>query len=148
MAEEEMEKSLQPSFPTGRVKRIVKLDKEINKLTSEALLLISASAELFIQFLAERSAEVAGEKKRKTVKLEHLRVAVKRHHPTSDFLLDSLPQPEPDPDRPPKAQARSRASSDKPAPPSVRRIDSFFRKSEIGSPNAAIEKNEESEQRE
>ncbi|KAJ4951223.1 hypothetical protein NE237_028055 [Protea cynaroides] len=37
--------------------------------------------------------EIAVEKKRKTVKLEHIRMATKRHQPTNDFLIDSLPMP-------------------------------------------------------
>ncbi|CAB4264007.1 unnamed protein product [Prunus armeniaca] len=84
---------IRPEFPNTRVKRIMKLDRGINKVNSEALLLVSCSVQLFLEFLAERSAEVATEKKRKIVKLEHMRVAVKRHRPTSDFLLDELPVP-------------------------------------------------------
>ncbi|CAM8885909.1 unnamed protein product [Rhodiola kirilowii] len=83
MAENENEEVIEPSFPNGRVKKIMKIDKDINKVNAEAL---HSS-----HFLAERSAEVAIEKKRKIVKLDHLRAAVKRHRPTSDFLLDSLP---------------------------------------------------------
>ncbi|GLT30155.1 hypothetical protein SLA2020_049730 [Shorea laevis] len=84
---------IKPEFPIGRVKKITKLDNDINKVTSEALFLLSCSTELFLLFLAERSAEIALEKKRKTVKLDHIRMAVKRHRPTGDFLLDSLPAP-------------------------------------------------------
>ncbi|GKV16101.1 hypothetical protein SLE2022_048020 [Rubroshorea leprosula] len=130
--EEEIADTIKPEFPTGRIKRIMKLDKDINKVTSEALFLVSCSTELFLQFLAERSAEVAMEKKRKTVKLDFIRTAVKRHRPTSDFLLDSLPAPTESSlpiDRP-----RSRAVEDKPAPPGTRRIDQFFRKPENEAP--------------
>ncbi|PHT62555.1 hypothetical protein T459_33615 [Capsicum annuum] len=48
----------------------------------------------------EKSAQVALEKNRKTIKVEHLRVVVKRHQPTSDFLLDSLPMPPSQPSDP------------------------------------------------
>ncbi|GFQ08600.1 hypothetical protein PHJA_003004000 [Phtheirospermum japonicum] len=71
----------------------MKLDKDINKVNSEALFLIASTTELFLQFLADKSARVTLEKKKRTVRLEHLRVAVKRHRPTADFLLDSLPLP-------------------------------------------------------
>ncbi|OMO88161.1 Transcription factor CBF/NF-Y/archaeal histone [Corchorus olitorius] len=131
MAEDEAVDPIQPEFPRGRVKKIMKLDKDINKVNSEALLLISCSTNLFLQFLAERSAEVATEKKKKTVKLDHLRTAVKRHRPTSDFLLDSLPMPaEPTQSvaRTVADRDRSRPVSDKPAPAGTRRIDQFFRK--------------------
>ncbi|KAI5351957.1 hypothetical protein L3X38_004848 [Prunus dulcis] len=139
---------IRPEFPNTRVKRIMKLDRGINKVNSEALLLVSCSAQLFLEFLAERSAEVATEKKRKIVKLEHMRVAVKRHRPTSDFLLDELPVPSQPSDHQPTDRSssrtvshapaparrdrnRSRAVSDKPAPAGTRRIDHFFRTKEI-----------------
>ncbi|GMH01499.1 hypothetical protein Nepgr_003338 [Nepenthes gracilis] len=116
MAEgEDSTETVKPAFPVGRVKKIVKLDRDISKLTSEALFLISRSAELFLQFLSERSAEVAAEKKRRIVKIEHLRIAVKRHQPTSDFLLDSFPPPR-SPDHPASNRPPSKAVKDYPAP--------------------------------
>ena len=130
MAEEEnpeVSDLIRPEFPTGRIKKIMKLDKDINRVNSEALYLVSLSTELFLQFLAERSSQVAIEKKRKTVKLEHLRMAVKRHRPTSDFLLDSIPLP-PNPSPPAKDRSKSSSAADKPAPPGTRKIDHFFRK--------------------
>ncbi|KAL6969272.1 hypothetical protein U1Q18_028996 [Sarracenia purpurea var. burkii] len=130
MAEEEEKgkaDAVHPTFPRSRVKKIMKLDKDINKVNSEALFLVSCSTELFLEFLAEKSARVAIEKKRKTVKLEHLRIAVKRHQPTSDFLLDSLPLPSrPDGDLP-ADRARARLVH-KPVPNGTQRIDDFFHK--------------------
>ncbi|KAD4180468.1 hypothetical protein R6Q59_023662 [Mikania micrantha] len=125
MAETE-ETTLQSSFPAGRVKRIVKLDKEINKLNSDALFLISNATELFVKFLTEKSSEVVIEKKRKGIKVEHLRIAVKRHRPTADFLLDSLPMPTEV--QIPKETDRSRKNNDSSVPAGIRRIDSFFQK--------------------
>ncbi|KAL6188211.1 hypothetical protein ACLB2K_039604 [Fragaria x ananassa] len=95
-AEGEKENPDQPGrirleLPTGRVKKIMKLDPDINKINTEALHLVSCSAQLFLQFLAEGSGEVAMEKKRKIVKLEHIRTAAKRHRATRDFLVDELP---------------------------------------------------------
>ncbi|XP_061338686.1 NCT transcriptional regulatory complex subunit A [Gastrolobium bilobum] len=126
--EEENAVSIRPEFPNGRVKKIMRLDKDVERVSSEALFLVSSSTELFLQFLAEKSARVAIEKKRKTVKLEHIRIAVKRHQPTSDFLLDSLPLPS----QPAKSDKpdMDRAKPDKPAPAGTRRIDNFFRKPE------------------
>ncbi|CAN4123382.1 unnamed protein product [Withania somnifera] len=119
----------QLQIPLSRVKKIMKLDKDINKVNSEALHLIASSTELFLEFLAEKSAQVALEKKRKTIKLEHLRFAVKKHRPTSDFLLNSLPVvPSQPSDRSPKAQSRPRFSTDKPLPSGTRRIEAFFQK--------------------
>ncbi|TKY47761.1 Dr1-associated corepressor-like [Spatholobus suberectus] len=91
--EEENGVSIEPEFPKGRVKKIMTLDKDVKRVSSEALFLVSRSTELFLQFLAEKSAQVAIGKKRKTVNLEHIRTAVKRHQPTRDFLLDELPPP-------------------------------------------------------
>ncbi|KAJ6428361.1 hypothetical protein OIU84_023732 [Salix udensis] len=117
-----------PEFPTGRIKRIMKLDKDINKVNADALFLVSSSTELFLRFLAEKSAEVAIEKKRKIVKLDHIRAAVKRHHPTSDFLLDSLPLPAESSEKPASDNTSGRTVTDKPAPAGTRRIDQFFSK--------------------
>ncbi|KAG0502430.1 hypothetical protein HPP92_002502 [Vanilla planifolia] len=81
-----------PSFPMGRVKRILRLERDIRKVNSEALYLISLSAELFTESLAEKASNAAALKRRKTVKLEHLRTAIHGHSPTADFLLDCLPK--------------------------------------------------------
>ncbi|ESR51278.1 hypothetical protein CICLE_v10033679mg [Citrus x clementina] len=129
-AEEQNTETTRPEFPVGRVKKIMKLDEDINKVTSEALFVVSRSTELFLRFLAEKSAEAAIEKKRKTIKLGDMRVAVKRHRPTSDFLLDSLPLPIQSLDRPATGKARSRPAVEKPLPVGTRRIDRFFHKPE------------------
>ncbi|OWM89761.1 hypothetical protein CDL15_Pgr024509 [Punica granatum] len=130
MADEETPETTGPDFPTGRVKKIMKLDKEIDKVNSEALFLVTCATQHFLEFLAERSAEVAKEKKRKTVKLEHMRLAVKRHRQTSDFLLDSLPVPSESLDLQAADKSRSLAVADKPkpVPAGTRRIDQFFSK--------------------
>ncbi|KAL3751896.1 hypothetical protein ACJRO7_012689 [Eucalyptus globulus] len=129
MAEEDDAAStIRPDLPAGRVKRIMKLDRDINKVNSEALLLVTCSTQLFLEFLAERSAQVAAEKKRKTVKLDQMRIAVKRHRPTSDFLLDSLPAPAQSVDGQSAEKVRSRPGAEKPAPAGTRRIDDFFGK--------------------
>ncbi|CAK9313181.1 unnamed protein product [Citrullus colocynthis] len=128
MEEEETGEAIRPEFPTGRVKKIMKLDKDIGKVNSEALFLVSCATELFLKLLAEKSAEVAAEKKRKTVKLEHIRIAAKRHRSISDFLLDSLPLPSQRSDAPAKDENRTRTVVDKVAPEGTRRIDDFFRR--------------------
>ncbi|KAG4995585.1 hypothetical protein AAZX31_11G254700 [Glycine max] len=127
--EEENGVSIQLEFPKGRVKKIMALDKDVKRVSSEALFLVSRSTELFLQFLAEKSAQVAIEKKRKTVNLEHIRVAVKRHQPTRDFLLDELPPPSQaaKPDKPTQPAGRPKLD---PAPRGTRCIDQFFRKPE------------------
>ncbi|KAG4923094.1 hypothetical protein AAZX31_18G007100 [Glycine max] len=134
--EEESGVSIQLEFPKGRVKKIMALDKDVKRVSSEALFLVSRSTELFLQFLAEKSAQVAIEKKRKTVNLEHIREAVKRHQPTRDFLLDELPPPSQPtkPDRPTQPAGRPKLD---PPPRGTRRIDLFFRKPELDDPAQA-----------
>jgi len=134
--EEENGVSIELEFPKGRVKKIMTLDKDVKRVSSEALFLVTRSTELFLQFLAEKSANVAIEKKRKTVNLEHVRTAVKRHQPTRDFLLDDLPPPSrpAKPDGP--TQPVVRPKHDAP-PPGTRRIDQFFRKPEPQNPAQA-----------
>lgn len=133
MAEDPNE-AIRPEFPTGRVKKIMKLDKDINKVNSEALLLVSCSAELFLRFLAEKSAEVTKEKNRRIVKLEHMSIAVQRHRPTGNFLLDSLPLPSQPSDRPAPDHNTSRPVAEKPVPAGTRRIDEFFNKTASKTP--------------
>ncbi|XP_074310023.1 uncharacterized protein LOC141644397 [Silene latifolia] len=122
-----------PSFPVSRVKKIVKFDKDISRVTSEALFLVSGAAELFLHFLAEKSSDIVTAKKRKTIKLEDLRIAVKRHQPAREFLLDSLPMPTVS--QPVDRPRADRMVKEKPVPAHTRRIDSFFKKpvSEKGS---------------
>ncbi|RVW99277.1 hypothetical protein CK203_030671 [Vitis vinifera] len=105
MAEEEKSEAIMPELPLGRVKKLVKLDRDINK------------------------------KKRRTVKLEHLRIAAKKHRPTRDFLLDSLPVPSQPSDRPPADRIRPQPAAEKPLPAGTRRIDDFFRKPEKEKPS-------------
>lgn len=131
MAEEQAaaDEIIHPTFPSGRVKRMMKLDKDINKINSEALFVVSCSLDLFLESLAKRSAQVAIEKKRKTVNLDHLRIAVKRHQPTSEFLLDSLPMPSKNsPAEGVATEPSTSRSYDKALPFGTRRIDHFFNK--------------------
>ncbi|XP_027190560.1 nuclear transcription factor Y subunit C-1 [Cicer arietinum] len=125
--EEEKTLSIEPEFPRSRVKKIMTLDEDVKRVSSEALFLVSRSTELFLHLLAEKSAQVAIEKKRKTVKLEHIRIAVKRHRPISDFLLDSLPMPSETVKSDKPVQDADRPKS---VPDGTRRIDHIFRKSE------------------
>ncbi|KAI3863322.1 hypothetical protein MKW92_038995 [Papaver armeniacum] len=129
--EEETRENLKSVFPLSRIKKIMKIDPEINKINSEALHLVSLSTDLFLQFLTDKSTRVVLEKKRKTIKLEHLRIAAKRHQPTSDFLLDSLPMPESNPSVGAAPQKRSESHLEKPLPVGTRRIDQFFKKSVV-----------------
>ncbi|CAA6672735.1 unnamed protein product [Spirodela intermedia] len=114
------------SFPPGRVKRIMKLDREINKVNSEAVFLISLSTDLFLTLLAEKAGEVTLAKKKKSVRMDHLLSAARSHPPCRDFLLDSISLPTKTLPPPEAKQAPPKIA--KPLPPGTRRIDQFFRK--------------------
>lgn len=114
-------------FPPSKVKKIVKMDRDVKKVSSEALLLIRLASQLFLRSLAGKAAGAAAEKKRKTVNLDHLRSAVLRHPPTSCFLLDSLPLPQPRL-APPLPPAKPAGEQLQDPPVGTRRIDDFFLK--------------------
>ncbi|KAK1281735.1 hypothetical protein QJS10_CPB22g00913 [Acorus calamus] len=117
---------MKPSFPLSRVKKIMKLDRDIAKVTNEALLLVSLSADLFLASLSAAAADAAAEKRRRVVKLDHLRTAVRGHPPMRGFLLDCLPEEPPPPTK--KKVKRAEASEVAAAPAGERRIDEFFRR--------------------
>lgn len=138
MAEEEAIETIRPQLLTSRIKKIMKLDRDINKVNSEALFLVTCSTELFLRFLAKRSAEVAKEKKRRIVKLKHIRTAVKKYQPTGDFLFDSLAVPSEPSDRPATERSRSKSVAYQPAPAGTRRIDDIFHK-QVNKPQPQID---------
>ncbi|KAJ7945547.1 Nuclear transcription factor Y subunit C [Quillaja saponaria] len=90
MADYENAEPINPEFPTGRVKKITKLDKDVN--------------------------------------------IVKRHHPTSDFLLRFASYPSHPSDCQSKNINQSRAVADKLVPAGTRRIDNFFHNPESEAP--------------
>ncbi|XP_066380043.1 uncharacterized protein [Miscanthus floridulus] len=129
-AEAEEGASLRPALPVGRVKRIMWVDREIKKVTSEAALLITAATELFLGSLTIGAHTAASQRGRPTVRAVHVRAAARMHRPTTDFLLDCLAAKEEAP------CARKTAGSAggggggeaKPLPRGTRRIDAFFQK--------------------
>jgi DNA-directed RNA polymerase I subunit RPA43 len=132
-AEAEEAASLRPALPVGRVKRIMRVDRDIKKVTSEAALLIAAATELFLGSLATGAHAAAARRSRRTVRAVHVRAAARAHRPTADFLLDCLAAEEEAP------RARQTAGSArggggggggnaKPLPRGTRRIDAFFQK--------------------
>ncbi|KAF0916062.1 hypothetical protein E2562_000689 [Oryza meyeriana var. granulata] len=123
------EASLRPALPLGRVKRIIRVDRDIKKVTSEAALLIAAATELFLGSLAAGSHRAASRRGRRAVRAVHVRAAAREHRPTADFLLDCLSANEEAP--PARAAAGPRGGGGaeaKPLPRGTRRIDAFFQK--------------------
>nr|CAB3471951.1 unnamed protein product [Digitaria exilis] len=130
-AEAEEGASLRPSLPVRRVKRIMRLDRDIKKVTNEATLLVAAATELFLGSLAAGAHTAAARRGRRTVRAVHVRAAARAHRPTADFLLDSLPAEEEAPRTRPVAGSSGGGSGGreaKPLPRGTRRIDAFFQK--------------------
>ncbi|KAL5222077.1 hypothetical protein ABZP36_026790 [Zizania latifolia] len=121
------EASLRPALPLGRVKRIIRVDRDIKKVTSEAALLITAATELFLGSLASGAHRAASRRGRRAVRAVHVRAAARAHRPTADFLLDCLPAAEEAPPARTAAAPRGVAEA-KPLPRGTRRIDAFFQK--------------------
>ncbi|PUZ58375.1 hypothetical protein GQ55_5G504900 [Panicum hallii var. hallii] len=131
-AEAEDGASLRPTLPVGRVKRIMRVDRDIKKVTSEATLLIAAATELFLGSLASGAYTAAARRGRRAVRAAHVRAAARAHRPTADFLLDCLPAEVEAPRARPAAGSAGcgggGAREAKPLPRGTRRIDAFFQK--------------------
>ncbi|KAK1662122.1 hypothetical protein QYE76_050281 [Lolium multiflorum] len=116
-------------LPLGRVKKIIRVDRDIKKVTGEASLLIAAATELFLGSLAAGAHTAATQRGRRGLRAADVRAAARAHRPTADFLLDCLSTAE-------EAPRAARSGSDAAAPPAVpkplprgtRRIDGFFQK--------------------
>ncbi|XP_039846220.1 nuclear transcription factor Y subunit C-2-like [Panicum virgatum] len=129
-AEAEEGASLRPTLPVGRVKRIMRVDRDIKKVTSEATLLIAAATELFLGSLASGAYTAAARRGRRTVRAAHVRAAARAHRPTADFLLDCLHAEVEAPRAHPAAGSAGGGGGReaKPLPRGTRRIDAFFQK--------------------
>jgi DNA-directed RNA polymerase I subunit RPA43 len=129
-AEAEDGASLRPSLPVGRVKRIMRVDRDIKKVTNEATLLVAAATELFLGSLAAGAHTAAARRGRRTVRAAHIRAAARAHRPTADFLLDCLDAEEEAPRARPVAGSAGGGGGReaKPLPRGTRRIDAFFQK--------------------
>jgi histone H3/H4 len=59
-----------PTFPTSRIKQIMRTDEEVGRVAAGALVSVSKSLELFVQHLVSKTvASLGGEKK---ITLAHL----------------------------------------------------------------------------
>ncbi|KAM0887207.1 hypothetical protein ACQ4PT_029200 [Festuca glaucescens] len=117
-------------LPLGRVKKIMRVDRDIKKVTAEASLLIAAATELFLGSLAAGAHTAATQRGRRGLRAVDVQAASRAHRPTADFLLDCLPAAE-------EAPRAARSGSDgaavaapaavpKALPRGTRRIDGFF----------------------
>ncbi|WWC95185.1 hypothetical protein V866_002040 [Kwoniella sp. B9012] len=79
-------------FPISRVKKIIKADKELDNMSSEAVFMISVATEYFIKHFMEEGYTKARLEKRKTVNYKDMAAVVARSE-EFDFLKDVIPQP-------------------------------------------------------
>ncbi|GMT28142.1 hypothetical protein PFISCL1PPCAC_19439 [Pristionchus fissidentatus] len=80
-------------LPLARVKKIMKIDENVQKqmIAADAPLLLSVASEMFIEELTLRSWEVTEEAKRKTLQKVDVATASVRHD-HMDFLIDIIPR--------------------------------------------------------
>eukprot|EP00250_Pteridium_aquilinum_P003262 c13583_g1_i1 orf=184-1164(-) len=78
------------AFPLARVKRIIKLDKEIRVVAADASSLIAYASQHFLEHLTVAAHASALKKKHKTIRLEDVKNAVKSEPRIDDFLAEAL----------------------------------------------------------
>ncbi|XAO26231.1 hypothetical protein I312_105065 [Cryptococcus bacillisporus CA1280] len=81
-------------FPVTRVKKIVKADRDIDIMSSEAVFMVSVAAEYFIKHFMEEGYTKARLEKRKLINYRDMANVVARSE-EFDFLKDVIPTPMP-----------------------------------------------------
>ncbi|OWZ38278.1 DNA polymerase epsilon p12 subunit [Cryptococcus neoformans c8] len=81
-------------FPVARVKKIVKADRDIDIMSSEAVFMVSVAAEYFIKHFMEEGYTKARLEKRKLINYRDMANVVARSE-EFDFLRDVIPTPMP-----------------------------------------------------
>lgn len=64
-------------LPLSNIKKIISLDPEVGRVSHEALVVISAATEAFLQQMAHKSMSAAQRSKRRTIKLDDFQHIVK-----------------------------------------------------------------------
>ncbi|PVU99330.1 hypothetical protein BB559_000807 [Furculomyces boomerangus] len=77
-------------FPISRVKRIIKEDKNITALTTEATFLVSKAVEMFVREITANSYKICNHDKRKTIKYKDMSETV-QNIDKYYFLEDIIP---------------------------------------------------------
>ncbi|WRT70029.1 uncharacterized protein IL334_007022 [Kwoniella shivajii] len=79
-------------FPLSRIKKIIKADKELENMSSEATFMIAVATEYFVKHFMEEGYTKARLEKRKIVNYKDLAAVVARSE-EFDFLKDVIPTP-------------------------------------------------------
>jgi DNA polymerase epsilon subunit 4 len=61
-----------PSLPLTRVKKIIKEDKDVNKIANDAVICTAVAAEVFIEYLVRHAYQYTKRDNRKTVSYKDL----------------------------------------------------------------------------
>ncbi|CAO4366326.1 unnamed protein product [Caenorhabditis nigoni] len=87
--EEKVQDLVKTQLPLGRVKKIVRLNPDVEMLNAEALQMMTKSAELFIKELSNAANQNAFAEKRKTIQPKDIDKAIKNMWEFA-FLEDAL----------------------------------------------------------
>ncbi|CAB61070.1 Transcription factor CBF/NF-Y/archaeal histone domain-containing protein [Caenorhabditis elegans] len=87
--EEHVEELVRSQLPLGRVKKVVRMNPDVEMLNNEALQLMAKAAELFIKELSNAANQNAALEKRKTVQTKDIDKAIKKTWAFA-FLEDAL----------------------------------------------------------
>ena len=79
-------------IPKAAVKRIMKIDKDVNQVANDAVILVAKATELFLEKLTREAYGVAEKENRKQIKYEDLSDA-REKDPDLSFLEHIMPTP-------------------------------------------------------
>ncbi|CAL2033747.1 unnamed protein product [Caenorhabditis brenneri] len=87
--EERTNELLHSKLPLGRVKKVIKLNPDIEMVNSEALQMMTKAAEMFIKELSDAANQMAAMERRKTVQPKDIDKVIKKNWSFA-FLEDAL----------------------------------------------------------
>jgi len=89
-------------FPMARIKRIVRCDEDVGKISQSAPVILGKALQLFIAEFMDKTAEITQERNAKTITKSHMKSCVMKHD-MFDFLKDmvkDIPERAPAEDKP------------------------------------------------
>jgi len=81
---------LELEIPKASVKRIMKLNDEVNQVGDESIIATGKATELFIAALTEDALQIAVFNGRKTIKVDDILLAVENNQPKYQFLNEAF----------------------------------------------------------
>ncbi|KAJ3270489.1 hypothetical protein HDV01_007796 [Terramyces sp. JEL0728] len=102
-------KKIKTKFPAARIKRIMRLDEDVGKVSQVTPVLIAKALESFLEALVKQTLVETSQREAKKMTVAHVKTAVQKE-PKFDFLLDlvkNLPDPNEESEKP-KRKRRSK----------------------------------------